>query len=181
VKPALDGGTKVTGYRIYSGDTPTTLAPLADVDANPLTFVDSGLGEGITRYYEVSALNAVGESVHSQQATIVTFARPTAPESVISHQGTGLGEMIVDWTPPASDGGTPVTGYIISRAQGSGAYAQIAVVGDVLRYNDSGLTPFLSYHYTVAAVNLVGAGDVSAPSCSRAYPWVPALDALLPC
>jgi hypothetical protein len=181
VKPTLDGGTKITGYRVYGGDTPATLVALGDVGATSLRFVDSSLNEGVTRYYEVSALNAVGESLHSAQVSATTFARPSAPRNVFSHQGTNLGEMIVNWDAPESDGGTPVNAYRILRAQGSGGYAVIATVGDVHEFHDSGLLPILSYHYTVEAANIVGFGEQSAPSCGRAYPWVPALDSILPC
>jgi predicted phage tail protein len=72
--PTSNGGSSIVAYKVYrgtvSGDE-TLLATLGNV----LSFTDTGLTNGQTYYYKVSAANSVGESVLSQEAT----ATPAAP------------------------------------------------------------------------------------------------------
>ena len=59
--PRDDGGSAVTGYRIYRGLSPGNLTLLAEVGP-VLTYADTDVVGGTTYYYEVRAVNAVGES-----------------------------------------------------------------------------------------------------------------------
>ncbi|MGH3372784.1 MAG: fibronectin type III domain-containing protein, partial [Nocardioidaceae bacterium] len=66
--PTFDGGSAVTGYTIYRGTSPGAQAFLANV--GPVTsFDDSGLTNGTTYYYKVSASNAIGEGPLSGEAS----------------------------------------------------------------------------------------------------------------
>ena len=58
--PIIDGGSALTGYRIYRGTSPGNESFLQSVGTTT-TFVDSGLTNGLAYYYKVSAENAVGE------------------------------------------------------------------------------------------------------------------------
>jgi hypothetical protein len=58
-EPAYDGGSAITGYRIYYGMAADGLSIVEDVTA--LTYTHIGLANGNTYYYAVSALNAEGE------------------------------------------------------------------------------------------------------------------------
>ncbi|HYM40685.1 MAG TPA: kelch repeat-containing protein [Thermoplasmata archaeon] len=72
--PASNGGAAITAYKVYRGTTSgseTLLATLGSV----LTYTDSGVTNGGTYYYEVSAVNGVGESPVSNEI----HATPTAP------------------------------------------------------------------------------------------------------
>jgi len=182
--PVRDGGSAVTAYHVFGGDSPGSLSSLAIVDASSRSFTETGLGEGVVRYYKVAAINAVGESnlAATPAVSATTFVKPTEPQNLVAHPGSGLLTVDLSWMAPDSDGGSPVTTYTIYRAQGSGAYSPIATVnGNTLSFTDSGLLPVLSYRYTVSASNLVGESDQTASQCSRAFPWVDALNALLPC
>jgi fibronectin type 3 domain-containing protein len=71
--PDDDGGTPVTGYKVYRGTTEGAeilLVTLGDVT----TYVDDGVVNGQTYYYKVSAVNTVGEGPFSE----VEDATPTA-------------------------------------------------------------------------------------------------------
>ena len=68
--PANDGGTAVTGYRIeHTLDGGLNWSDLvADTDSTGTSYSDTGLPAGATRYYRVSAINAVGTSNASNVA-----------------------------------------------------------------------------------------------------------------
>jgi hypothetical protein len=65
------------------------------------------------------------------------------------------------WTPPASDGGSPVTNYEVWRGETSGAEVLLTTVGNVASFTDTTVTNGTPYYYQVAAVNSVGPGPRS--------------------
>jgi hypothetical protein len=66
--PDSDGGSPVTGYRVFRGTTPSDKSFLQTVGAGT-TFTDTSVTNGTTYYYEVSAVNAVGEGPRSNEAS----------------------------------------------------------------------------------------------------------------
>jgi hypothetical protein len=58
-EPADDGGSNITGYRIYRGLMEDGLGIVEDVTV--MFYTDTGLQNGQTYYYAVSALNTQGE------------------------------------------------------------------------------------------------------------------------
>jgi fibronectin type 3 domain-containing protein len=66
--PTFDGGSPITGYRVYRGTSSGSEAFLADV-GNVTSWVDTGLANGTTYFYEVSAVNANGEGALSGEAS----------------------------------------------------------------------------------------------------------------
>jgi minor extracellular protease Epr len=73
--PASNGGTAVIGYKVYRGTTSggeTTLTTLGNV----LSYIDSVVTNGQPYYYRVTALNAVGESANSNEASATPTATP---------------------------------------------------------------------------------------------------------
>ena len=77
--PADDGGSAITGYRIeVSPDGSTGWSELvADTGNDGTGYTHSGLSEGETRHYRVSAINAEGTSVASDVAHATTVAAGT--------------------------------------------------------------------------------------------------------
>ena len=65
--PSFDGGSPVSGYKVYrdTSPNPTTVLDTLGVQTS---YVDPGLLNGTTYYYKVSALNANGESPLSNQS-----------------------------------------------------------------------------------------------------------------
>jgi hypothetical protein len=75
--PSSDGGSQLTGYRLYRGESAGGESFLTDL---PLatSYTDSPLQNGSTYYYKVSALNALGEGPLSNEAS-ATPAQATPP------------------------------------------------------------------------------------------------------
>ncbi len=65
-EPQYDGGHTITNYRIYRGDASGEEVFLVEV-GDVHTYNDTGLKNGHTYYYFVTAVNEVGESVESRE------------------------------------------------------------------------------------------------------------------
>jgi fibronectin type 3 domain-containing protein len=78
--PSFDGGSPVSGYKVYRDTSPNPTSAIATLGVQT-SYVDSGLQNGTTYYYKVSALNANGESPLSSQsaATPSGLVPPSEP------------------------------------------------------------------------------------------------------
>jgi Fibronectin type III domain/RTX calcium-binding nonapeptide repeat (4 copies)/Domain of unknown function DUF11 len=88
-------------------------------------------------------------------------AVPTPPKSVAAtaHDGAAT----VNWSPPATDGGSAIAGYVVTPYREGEAGAP-TTVGAVTTAEVGGLTNGASYTFKVAARNAVGTGRRSAAS-----------------
>jgi len=85
-EPAYDGGSAITGYRIYYGMAADGLSIVEDVTV--LTYIHTGLANGNTYYYAVSALNLEGEG----EKTEILEATPKPSTPLMTELTIG------DWT-----------------------------------------------------------------------------------
>ena len=98
------------------------------------------------------------------------YPPPSAPLSV-SATG-GIGQATVSWQPPASNGGSPIGGYVVTPIQDGTPLAPLA-------FNSAGTSATVSnlrhhsYTFTVRAVNAGGGGPPSQPSSPVTVQWVP--------
>ena len=73
-------------------------------------------------------------------------------------------EAMVSWTAPASNGGSPITGYTVYANNGGGTCSP---PGSSTTCLFEGLTPGTTYTFTVVALNAIGTSASSAPvSCT---------------
>jgi parallel beta-helix repeat protein len=170
--PANDGGSPITNYTIYSGTTSGGEAFRATV-GNVLTYLDTGLTNGVTYYYTVAAVNVMGEGRASAEASATPYGVPSEPRSLSAVPGNQ--QITLTWNAPAKDGGYPIINYAIYRGLSSGAEALLTTIGNVTTYLDTPLTNGVTYFYKVAAVNTLGEGNLSAEASAtpRTVPGPP--------
>jgi hypothetical protein len=68
--PVSDGGSAITSYNVYRGDVSGEETLLTSVSATSLGFDDTGVFSRQILYYVVTAVNAAGESVWSNEVEI---------------------------------------------------------------------------------------------------------------
>ncbi len=68
--PSSDGGSAITGYKIYRGTSPSPTTLYTSVGVVN-TYTDSAAVQGTTYYYRVKATNAIGDSVYSNEDSAV--------------------------------------------------------------------------------------------------------------
>ncbi len=83
---------------------------------------------------------------------------PGAPTGV-SAATTGSGIATVTFTPPVTNGGSPITGYVATSSPGG-----ITATAGASPITVTGLTDGTSYTFTVKAVNAIGNSAESTPS-----------------
>jgi hypothetical protein len=163
----------VTSYNVYRSTTAggEGSTPVA-TGVTGTSYVDSPLTNGTTYYYTVAAVNAVGTGPQSAEANATPKAgAPTAPLGLTASGGNG--SVGLSWSVPASNGGSPVTGYNIYRSTSPGGEGTTAIQTGVTTtsYTDSTVTNGTTYYYKVAAVNAGGTSPQSNEA--SATPSVP--------
>jgi fibronectin type 3 domain-containing protein len=105
---------------------------------------------------------ARGTGTGSATTGTTTDGKPAAPgPPTLLSANPGSDGIALSWSAPASDGGSPLTGFRIYRAVGNSTLTLLASVGLVDTYTDTTTTAGSSYTYAVSAVNAVGEGPVS--------------------
>jgi hypothetical protein len=82
---------------------------------------------------------------------------PTAPQTLTATPGSG--QVKLSWKAPLSNGGLPITDYIIQRsANGTSGWVTINDgVGTTTTYTVTGLVNGTKYYFRVLAKNIIGA------------------------
>ena len=89
----------------------------------------------------------------------------TVPGNPTGLSGTGGdSQVILEWSAPTSDGGSAITGYVVTPFIGGVAHPAIAFASTATFQTLTGLTNGDTYTFTVQAINGVGLGNPSAPS-----------------
>jgi hypothetical protein len=144
-----DNSTNETGFKIdRKTGASGAYSQVATVGAGTVTYSDTGLSEGKTYYYRVSAYNADGDSPESDEAYAVTIL---AVPGGLTASAVSYTQINLSWT----DNSGAESSFIISRATVTGGpYTEIGTVGaGVTTYSDTGLTFGTTYYYRVQAVN----------------------------
>ena len=112
--PTSDGGLPVTGYRVYRGAGTGPVALLATL-GDVTSFIDSGLTDGTLYHYNVTALNAAGES----DSSAVVSATPSQLQAAVSasHE-MGVRPLSISFQADVSGGRSP---YAYAWTFGDGA------------------------------------------------------------
>ncbi len=150
--PASTGGSPITLYRVTSSPGGVT----ATGSASPIMV--PGLTNGTTYTFTVTATNAFGTGPASSPSNAVTpSAPPGAPLNVTAVAGNA--QATVSFSPPASNGGSPITLYRVTSSPGG-----VTATGSASPITVPGLTNGTTYTFTVTAMNAAGTGPASSPS-----------------
>ncbi len=145
--PAQSGGTPVTGYQVFRGSAPgaESSTPLATVSGT--SFIDTSAPPGVTSYYVVKALNALGDSGASNEASALLSHHLTA--GALAATPDGLGYWIAAPSGSVSPfgtartfgsmGGRPLNQPIVAMAAtpDGGGYWLVAQDGGVFSFGDA--------------------------------------------
>jgi fibronectin type 3 domain-containing protein len=156
--PSFDGGSPITGYNVYRGETSDWMLLLATAIDQPY-FNDTWVVKGNEYFYKVTAVNDMGESPMSSAVSAISATVPSQPENLQAEVGDSLVEL--SWNPPSDSGGSTITNYTIYRGTSQGGESFLIAIGDELYYMDSDLTNGQTYYYKVSAINGVGEGPRS--------------------
>ncbi len=157
--PEDEGASAILEYNILRGDTIEDLTMFIKIGEE--IFIDSTAQRGKTLFYGVSARNQEGNGPLSNVVSVdvPSVTVPSAPRSVSVTQKDGV--VTLTWGTPQTDGGSPITGYIVMRGTTPGGQTQLATLGMVLVYEDPSVKEGKTYFYQVKAVNDIGTGRVS--------------------
>ena len=176
--PSSDGGSPITGYNIYVG-TATAAESGTPVNGTPVigtSYTVTGLVNGTPYFFVVKAINAVGESVASNEASATPATAPDSPTG-LSAVG-GLDQVSLFWTAPASDGGNPITSYTATCTDGANSFTASTPDGSTTTVTVTGLAIETTYSCTVVAINAVGPSASSSAASATLTAPVPALSPL---
>ncbi len=107
----------------------------------------------------MSAVNAIGEGIQSQEESAIPAKKPSQPTNLIAQAGDSF--INLAWDAPDSDGGSPVTAYKIYRGVISGNVSLLSTIGNETNHYDTSVNNDVIYYYQVSAVNSAGEGPLS--------------------
>jgi uncharacterized repeat protein (TIGR01451 family) len=145
---------------------PVVVNPVAGSLFPPTSVLISGLVNGTSYTFTVTATNASGTSPASAPSASVTppgIAIPAAPTAASAIPGDTQAAVTFTVSPPPQ--GAPITSYKVTSAPG-GIVVSIPppASGNTATVLIGGLTNGVSYTFTVQAINIAGASAPSAPS-----------------
>jgi len=149
-----------SSYNIYRSTTAGAQGTKLG-SSSTATYSDTTAANGISYSYEVTAVNAAGESPASTQSPAVTPAVPVivpaAPTGVNATAGNG--QVTVSWTAAAG-----ATSYNIYRSTAHGTQGAKIGSSATTTYTDTTAVSGTGHYYEVTAVNAAGEGAASSQS-----------------
>ena len=170
--PSDDGGSEVTGYVV----TPyrAGVAEASRMSATTALLVN-GLANGVAYTFAVAATNAAGTGPASPpSATVTPRTRPEAPVNVVAVADGDRAQL--RWAPPPYDGGSPVTGYLVTPYRSGVAQTPQPVPSSATLPMAFAVPAGVTTTFSVAAVNAAGVGPASVPVAPRSGYWMAGSD-----
>src|ERR1039457_29313 len=158
-----------SGATSYNVKRATTSGGPYTTIGSPTTasYTDTGLTNGTTYYYVVSAVNTAGQSTNSSQVSATPQpAIPPAPTNLVATAGNG--QVGLSWS-----GSSGATSYNVQRATTSGGGYTTIASPTTTSYTDTGVTNGTTYYYVVAAVNTAGQSANSSQVSATPQPAIP--------
>ena len=122
----------------------------------------------------MAAVNTYGTSTASApSAAVIPYTLPGAP--TIGAAAAGDSAANLSWTAPGNNGGSAITGYVVTPYIGTTAQTVQTFVSTATTQTVTGLTPGTAYTFKVSAQNAAGTGPASASSSSVTPNFAPTL------
>lgn len=158
--PEYTGGCQLDNYIVEKRETTSTEWQTVSATTVRTTIKITKLKTGSEYQFRVFAENRYGRSTAITSPIVVAqypFSAPIAPGTPYASTVTKY-SMVVEWEPPAKDGGSPITGYHLERKEkNSILWTKLnKLVVPEARFKTSGLEEGIGYEFRVFAENTAG-------------------------
>ena len=180
--PEDNGGLEITEFRIYRNNNGGEFKLIYIMSGSELfhysyEYNDETVNWGSTYNYMVTTVNEAGESDGALTGDIQYFDLPDGVEELTVKFRDG--SAILDWKPPAEDGGSPIIHYNIYRDDRSHYYGRWADKEYLIAsqyptntsFHDSLISEGSMYWYCVAPVNTKGESDEKSVNANIYIPY----------
>jgi type II secretory pathway pseudopilin PulG len=175
-----DSGPPITGYQINDTNTTTstnnTNVCAGSTTSTAVTCTVTGLITGDSYTFTVAAVNVVGTGTASSASPAVSLTTPNAPAAPTTAVASAT-SISVTWATPTNTG-PAITGYQINdtntttSTNGTNVCAS-STTSTAVTCTVTGLIAGDTYTFTVAGINVVGAGAYSPASTGLLVNAVP--------
>ncbi|MDE1768930.1 MAG: fibronectin type III domain-containing protein [Thaumarchaeota archaeon] len=163
-QPSSNGGSTITGYNVYRGTTPGGEGATPIVTGLTTTsYTDSGLTNGQTYYYTVTAVNTVGQSSASNEASATPQQTPTLSVSVTTDKSSYSRGTTAHITVKVTSNSTPISGSSVTISVTS---PNDSVSHSSAKTNSSGSVTF---SYSIGRHSAVGTYTVNVQASASGY------------
>ena len=173
--PSDNGGSSITGYTVQQSVDSGSTWTASTFTLFGTTATATGLTNGEQYSFQVLAVNSIGISEPSNVITVTPTAQqtatvPDAPKYPFFWLTADATEVRLFWSPPASDGGSAITGYktqyrivtATSWTDGPTGLTAPAIIPN--------LTPNEPYQFRVFAINSAGTSESSLITSATLVP-----------
>lgn len=128
-----------------------------------------GFDNDIKNYQKSNFVFILAISIILVTGIVFLFGQSFAQTANTPDQPTGVTasaisptSIILNWSPPQNNGGSPITGYKIDyRVVPNTSYTTLGTLNNVTTYTHTGLVTGKTYIYRISAINAIGTGSPS--------------------
>jgi uncharacterized repeat protein (TIGR02543 family) len=157
--PTNTGGPAISSYTVTASPGGAT----CEVIPSATSCTVPGLANGTAYTFSATAFNGVARSDSSTASASVTPATTPGAPTITSATSSSSGTTTVNFSAPASNGGSAITGYTITSNPGGFTCTAAA---NATSCAVSGLTDGVAYTFTAVATNAIGNSSASSSSAS---------------
>ncbi len=166
--PVYPGAGTVTDYTVQYSTDNTSWSTIAHTASTATAITVTDLDNGTPYYFRVAGVSSAGTGLFGYVSGTRTPAGVPGPPTAITAT-PGSGQLAVNWIAPASDGGVPLTDYVIEYSTNNTTWSTFAhTPSTATSATITGLTNGIAYYVRVAAVNSIGTSAFGAGG-----PWAP--------
>ncbi|MTA27758.1 MAG: hypothetical protein F2562_02745, partial [Actinobacteria bacterium] len=166
--PSATGGTPISGYVVSQSFDGSTWTNISSGTGSAVTaYLVTGLTNGTPVSFRVSAVNGAGAGAFGAPATATPRTPASSPTNLVATPDNG--QVTLSWSAPSSNGGAPVTSYIVESSTDGGTTWTYETTTSSSLHTVSGLTNGVAYAFRVSAVNAGGTGSATRPALATPF------------